>query len=306
MPGPSGTWLKEGRRLHLQHGPIDLIIGADGDPSEVKQAFGNAVRSFETVLPTLVDELSLLRAPIGADVPVPAGAVARRMTKAVAPFSGKFVTPMAAVAGAVADHVLEAMLRGRYLTRAFVNNGGDIALHLSGPAEFKVGICTDSETGASGGRITLGADDGIRGLATSGWRGRSLSMGIADAVTVLADQTAVADAAATIIANAVDLPGSDAIERVPAQLIDDDSDLGERLVTVAVAPLAQAERSKALSAGAALALDLVDNDMIKAAFLSLQGTSLIVGDSPGKICPTNTAERLSAMTDEQEWMDRKG
>ena len=66
----------------------------------------------------------------------------------------------------------------------------------------------------------------MRGIATSGWRGRSFSLGIADAVTVLADRAAAADAAATIIANAVDLPGHPAIVRVPACELAPDSDLG--------------------------------------------------------------------------------
>jgi ApbE superfamily uncharacterized protein (UPF0280 family) len=67
-------------------------------------------------------------------------------------------------------------------------------------------------------------------VATSGWRckgkgGRSFSFGIADAVTVLAGSAAAADAAATVIANAVDLPGHGAITRRPASAIDPDSDL---------------------------------------------------------------------------------
>ncbi len=39
---------------------------------------------------------------------------------------------MAAVAGAVADHILAAMIAGRRLAKAYVNDGGDIALHLTG------------------------------------------------------------------------------------------------------------------------------------------------------------------------------
>ena len=42
--------------------------------------------------------------------------------------SGDFITPMVAVAGSVADYILDAM--GGGLDRAIVNNGGDIALHL--------------------------------------------------------------------------------------------------------------------------------------------------------------------------------
>src|SRR5690606_41231750 len=68
-----------------------------------------------------------------------------------------------------------------------------------------------------GDRIRIRAEDEVRGVATSGWRGRSFSLGIADAVTVLARTGAEADAAATLIANAVDLPGHPAIKRRPAR-----------------------------------------------------------------------------------------
>ena len=69
------------------------------------------------------------------------------------------------------------------------------------------------------------------GVATSGRHGRSFSLGIADAVTVLARTASQADAAATIIANAVDLPGHPAVRRMPANELQPDSDLGARPVT---------------------------------------------------------------------------
>ena len=89
----------------------------------------------------------------------------------------------------------------------------------------------------------------MRGVATSGWQGRSHSLGIADAVTVLARCAAVADAAATLIANAVDVdhPG---IRREPARVLDEDSDLGDRPVTVAVPALDPETIDAALDAGA--------------------------------------------------------
>ena len=101
------------------------------------------------------------------------------------------------------------------------------------------------------GTVELTADMPVRGIATSGAAtkgagGRSFSLGIADAVTVLAAIAAAADAAATIIANAVDLPGHPAIRRVPASEIDPDSDLGDRLVTVTVGRLFESEIRAAL------------------------------------------------------------
>ena len=89
--------------------------------------------------------------------------------------------------------------------------------------------------------MTVHADDPVRGIATSGRHGRSFSLGIADAVTVLAKTAAQADAAATVIANAVDLPGHPAILRRPACELQPDSDLGDRLVTRDVGALSEQE-----------------------------------------------------------------
>src|SRR5207248_4088101 len=98
---------------------------------------------FQTVLEELVGELPLLRRPADANHPGVAGAVARRMIDACRPHSREFITPMAAVAGAVADEILMAMLEGRKLEKAYVNNGGDIALHLSAGTSLDVGLVAD-------------------------------------------------------------------------------------------------------------------------------------------------------------------
>ncbi len=267
MHGATARLLADGRRLHLQHGPIDLVIEASGRADEVALAYRQACEAFGPVLDELVAELPRLRAPSG---PLPDGAVARRMAAAIAPFTPVFVTPMAAVAGSVADHVLAALVKGRDLDRAYVNNGGDIALHLA-RGTFRVGICEDPVAGTAGGIVTLSPGDGIGGIATSGWRGRSHSLGIADAVTVLAETAARADAAATLIANAVDLPGSPRVTRTPASDLAPDSDLGARPVTVAVAPLSPPEIDEALARGEAAARAHERSGLIRAAFLGLAG-----------------------------------
>ncbi|MEM9431289.1 MAG: UPF0280 family protein, partial [Pseudomonadota bacterium] len=112
--------------------------------------------------------------------------------------------------------------------------------------------------------------------ATSGWRGRSLSLGIADAVSVAAGTAAGADAAATLIANAVDLPGHPGIRRVPASEISPESDLGARLVTTAVGPLSDQDCQMALTRGAALAERFRARGLIEQAQLSLAGRRRIV------------------------------
>ena len=113
----------------------------------------------------------------------------------------------------------------------------------------------------------------VRGIATIGWRGRSFSLGIADAVTVLAASASASDAAATMIANAVDLPGHRAILRVPATDLQPDSDLGTRRVTQGVGILSPYEVTAALDRGVRLAQIMIDNAAIAACALHLQGVT---------------------------------
>lgn len=268
MAGPVAALLEGGARLHLQHGPIDLIIGADGDRD---RAFRAAANRFETVLSELVEELPLLR----STAPIPArGQVARMMQRAVAPHRG-FVTPMAAVAGAVAQTVLAAMVEAADLSQAYINNGGDIALHLVGDAHFTIALA--GLDGHSLGQVRIDAKDPIRGVATSGRGGRSLSLGIADSVTVLAPTAAMADVAATLIGNAVDLPGHPDIARAPACDLQPDSDLGQRLAVTAVSQLTDAEARTALNRGAAVTTDMRQKGLVSGAALFLHGQSVTCG-----------------------------
>jgi uncharacterized protein len=275
---PQAALLPDGKRLHLQDGPIDLIVEAKGKEAEIRAAYQAAVRRFTGLLDELCEELGELR---NAADPVRCrlnGVVARRMHAAVAPFAAAFfVTPMAAVAGSVAEEILGAMLGVAQLTRAYVNNGGDIALHLADGEQYTVGLM-DRPDGDGLLRTTIvHADDPIRGIATSGRDGRSFSLGIADAVTVLARTASQADAAATIIANAVDLPGHPAIVRCPANALQPDSDLGARLVTRDVGELSASEIEDALDAGSRRARQLLAAGLIEGAALRLHGETVVVG-----------------------------
>jgi ApbE superfamily uncharacterized protein (UPF0280 family) len=278
MRVPPQTALLPGGRLHLQHGPIDLVVDATAEPADRAAAFRAAAARFATVLDELCAELPALRAPADADLQ---GDVARRMAVAVQPHvASGFITPMAAVAGAVADEILAAMLAAAPLRRAWVNNGGDIALHLAPGEHTRIGMIDNPGQPALFGTTTIGSGDAVRGIATSGWRGRSFSLGIADAVTVLAGSAAAADAAATVIANAVDLPGHLAIRRVPACDVQPESDLGDRLVVRGVGALAPRETDRALAAGAAVAEALLARGLIAAAALHCQGVTRSVVPIP--------------------------
>lgn len=302
QPLPGGRWW-------FEHGPIGCVIGADaaaGAPTVVAAALDAAWGRFQSVLDELVAELPLLRADLsapGALCAMPRGAVARRMVNACRPHAeqGRFITAMAAVAGSVAQELIGFFERPG-IRRAYVNNGGDIALHLADAEHFDVGVVVNpagdsvcnraadaaawagAESGEDAGRgpapdgqFRVHADSGVRGIATSGWRGRSLSFGIADSVTVLAASAAQADAAATLIANAVTLDDP-RILRASACTLRDDTDLGERLVTIGVPRLEPHRAALALAGGATFARALLVAGEIQAAALCLQGQVRRVGD----------------------------
>ena len=299
-----------GSRWHFTHGPIDIVIGADGQADALREAHEAAWQRFEPLLAELVAELPELRRPIvappGPCGPSPRGGlraserpcaligptslrgtVACRMWRACVPFSSEYITPMAAVAGSVAQELIQCYRRPG-VRRAWVNNGGDIALHLMDGERVRIGLFTDlarldatAVLRAAQGRLALDghfdvhAADGVRGVATSGWRGRSFSLGIADSVTVLARDAASADAAATVIANAlnVDAPG---IERVAANALRDDTDLGAIPVTVHVPVLPVGAVRAALAAGETRARTLLACGHIVGAALVCQGQARLV------------------------------
>ncbi len=262
--------LEDGRRLHLHDGPIDLIVEAFGEMSAIAASYRAASDRFVHVLDELCGELNFLRQRAQIGGTLPSGAIAKRMLAAVLPYCDQtFITPMAAVAGAVAEDILDAMTGAAELKRAYVNNGGDIALHLAPGEHFVVGMIERPDRLSLAGTATLESSQPVRGVATSGWRGRSFSLGIADAVTILADNASMADAAATIVANAVDLPGHSKIVRVPACDLAPDTDLGDRLITQAVGELSSSEISAALSSGAKVARSLLARGLIRSAALHL-------------------------------------
>jgi ApbE superfamily uncharacterized protein (UPF0280 family) len=271
----------DGGRWHFNHGPIDIVAEAHGDPYAVAAAHDAAWARFGHVLDELVRELPLLRLPV-VDRMRPRGVVGQRMWDACAAFSPTFITPMAAVAGSVAQELI-AFYDRPGIERAWINNGGDIALHLAPGHSARVGVFADiarfdwRDNGilTTDGQFELHADAPVRGVATSGWRGRSFSLGIADSVTVLAATAAQADAAATVIANAVDVDDA-LIQRKPASQCKDDSDLGDTLVTVDVPPLARPQVKSALDTGAICAKVLQKGGLVWAVLLVCQGQFRLV------------------------------
>jgi ApbE superfamily uncharacterized protein (UPF0280 family) len=284
----SARMINNGRRLHLQHGPIDLIIEAFGD--NIACAYNAAIARFETLLQELVDELPQLRSATAINGGSLHGSVAKRMLRSAAQFPDKFTTPMIAVAGSVADEILQTMCDSTSLNKACVNNGGDIAVYLAEGQTYKAGVVSNPQKPDLPATITLSAADGIGGIATSGRHGRSLSLGIADSVTVTARNASLADAAATLVANAVTIANSKSVSRVPAEELDPDTDLAGALVTVDVKPLNAHEIDLALGNGVAYANELYNRQLISGAFLTLQGVSRTVRGTAANIVMPLTFE----------------
>ena len=268
----------DARRQHWQHGPIDLIVEAWGDERAIARAMDAAWTRFERVLPELVSELVLLRSSVEAGMHL-RGGVAQRMLAACQPHAAQFITPMAAVAGAVADEICALFAAESGVRKAYVNNGGDIALHLREGESLTIGVIPHPQQARQAGDVTITSTMAARGIATSGWRGRSFSLGIADSVTVLAANAAAADAAATMIANAVNLDHP-SIARAPANTRKDDTDLGARLVTVHVPPLAHGQILRALEAGMVAACACRARGLIDSALLLLQSEAMHLDGTP--------------------------
>lgn len=274
------TMLPEGR-LQLQQGPINLVVKAYGSEPDVRAAYQRAIGHFPTILERLAANLPILKQPIDAATELSDSPAGERMLDATSPYKDRFVTPMACVAGAVADDVLSVIASTPGIERVFVNNGGDIALHLAAGHTISIGVVPSLVDAVSEGKITVHHGDGIGGIATSGWMGPSHSLGIADAVTVLARNAASADVAATLIANEVNLD-SKLIERARACDLDDTSDLGDLLVTTAVGSLSPAEKRTALDAGVSYANTLIDQGLIVSALMNVQGQWATAGQSHKK------------------------
>ena len=259
---------EEDNRLFLQHGPTNIVIEALGIDKSL--AYLNAKNYFETLLEELVLDLTLLKKEVVLNRKFN-NKISQSMQDATERFIPSFITPMAAVAGSIADNILKVLINDTHLEKAYVNNGGDISFYLNENQTMKGSLA------AIPNMITeIKHKNSSRGIATSGWRGKSFSRGIADSVTVLANNAAIADAAATMIGNAVDIYDHPNIKKKPANFIYEDSDLNNLLVTVEVGKLTKIEIKKALKNGYQTAIEYVQKDLINTALIQLSDCFCIV------------------------------
>jgi ApbE superfamily uncharacterized protein (UPF0280 family) len=195
--------------------------------------------------------------------------VLQYMYEAIEAAGDPSLTPMAAVAGSIADLVAESLVR-RGATKAFANNGGDISIKLASGEQTSIGIMSDMAKGTISHTLALTSLDGIGGVATSGLGGRSLTKGVAEAVVVLADNARLADACATLIANET-LVQTPEVFQVKAETLDPQTDLPGHMVTLRVGILPSAMVQKALVKGKEAAEHLQKKGIIRGAFIFVQG-----------------------------------
>ena len=262
-------WLAPGKAL-LDYGPMSMIIEAyerERPLQEAVEAGGaTAVRQLEE----LTFNLNAARKPVleleaGKDYPP----VLASMIEAVRATGSPDATPMAAVAGSIAREVLRT-LGERGATRAVVNNGGDIALLLGSGKPLRVGVVTDLAGGAVTHYMDIKCDRKVGGIATSGLGGRSFTRGIASAAVALAKNAPLADACATMLANAVNADHPE-IVRAPAELLDPSTDIPRQPVTVRVGNLDEETVQSALAAGRRLFFNYLAGGLLLGAVLSVQG-----------------------------------
>ena len=192
--------------------------------------------------------------------------VAFQMVENVLAFDVPDLTPMAAVAGSIADAVADFLFK-RGLTRVIVNNGGDIAIRLSGKETARVGIRSDISRPEISQVITLDSRSPTWGVNTSGMGGRSLTRGIASAVTAVAYTSARADAAATALANAC-FAKDKGIIQVPANQVDPGTDIPGIPVTIQIKNLKPDTILKALSNALSCATAFVQQGLIHGALIT--------------------------------------
>ena len=261
-------FIEEDNRLFLQHGPINIVLEAFGIDKNL--AYRNVKKYFETILDELVLDLELLKKEVVLNRKFN-NKISQSMQDATERFAPTFITPMAAVAGSIADNILRVLINDTNLEKAYVNNGGDVSFYLNENQIIKSSLAAIPNIIAE-----IKYKDKSRGIATSGWRGKSFSRGIADSVTVLAKNAALADAAATMIGNAVDIYNHPKIKKRPANEMYEDSDLKNLLITIEVGILTKVEIKEALKNGYQTALQYIQKDLINSALIQLSEYFCIV------------------------------
>lgn len=270
----------------VDYGPVTMTLEArkNGVPF-TEAAVAGADKAIE-VFNDLALYLEIIRKPVCeiGDIPVHAPEAVKRMVNSVRMLNEPNFTPLAAVAGTVSDLAVEEM-NSFGTDFAMANNGGDIAWKVSekGRKSIRAALISDIKIGNKTHCLEVNSFQDIRGIATSGMGGRSLTRGIASAVTALAENSSLADAAATSIANAC-ICDDPAIVQCPAEELDYGTDIKGLLVTKSVGNLKKESVFKALLSGKERAEELIKCGIIQGAVIFVSGEMAVVRSNDPKRC----------------------
>ena len=258
-------------KVYVDYGPVQMTISAEQHGKFLTKEVEQAGSLVPEILKSLAGVLPLAKQPWPKIREVDSlPRVLSLMTQAVSRTKEKNLTPMAAVAGTFADLIAD-FLMSRRATKVIVNNGGDIAIRLKERETAEIGIAPRVGARTLTHYLSLKPQNEVGGVATSGFGGRSFTLGIADAVVVAAKSSALADACATLVANYtnVEVPS---IERCLAREIDPNTDIPDLMVTVKVGPLQERAVQEAIARGLARAKELIKAKLIYGSIIFVAGT----------------------------------
>ncbi len=269
MPYDKAIHMLSGGGIMAECGPMRLVVRAWVGRVPQPRAAARAAEEAVVFLERLARVRPLLGRGWRENLPRLREPLALKMAASVAAVGDDDLTPMAAVAGAIADAVADFLVE-RGQTRVIVENGGDVAVRVGDGEAVTVGIRPNVGQAAITRVVALGPERASWGVATSGVGGRSLTRGVVSAAMVVAADAAGADAAATAVANA-SLVEDLAVTRGAAETLDPNTDIPGLAVTLAVGPLAEHVRDLALSRAIGRAEELIGKGLAFGAFAALQG-----------------------------------
>ncbi|MBC7347429.1 MAG: UPF0280 family protein [Clostridia bacterium] len=257
-------------RVRVEYGPVSMVIRAEAGGVPLTEAAIKGAEAAVANLDALARFQEVARRPITRVAESEAyPPVLRRMIDAARRTGAADVTPMVAVAGAMAELVGETVVAAGAKT-VIVDNGGDIALFLEPHRTIRVGVVADVSRKEVPLVIPVEGTAGIGGICTSGLGGRSFTKGVATAAVAIGSSAPVADACATLIANST-LVDDPAVEQVRAELLDPDTDIAGHLVTVRVGSLPPEAVARALAQGLEQGRRFINRGLLQGVVLVVQG-----------------------------------
>lgn len=231
------------KRILVEYGPITMVITIEDAKESLEQTRKRIAKTVYYILEELAEDMQSLKSyPVG-EVYLGKSQIAKNMWKSVKMTGHRWLTPMAAVAGSVADKVAD-VIEATGAEKIIVNNGGDISIRIKKDHQVKIGVRNSLGAKAEIEAYNITYQSPIRGIATSGFGGRSYTQGVADSLTVFAGSASVADAFATYLANMTHISSKHVKEQLVGTF-DPESDIADQRVVTEIGDLDKEEIERA-------------------------------------------------------------